>query len=131
MDYLELVAHQEKKTIAIDFDGVLHDDYLGFYDGTIYGRKFDGVDEGLKFIFEMGYTIVIFTAKAKPDRPLIGNKSGVELVWDWLKKHNLDKFVTAVTAEKPRALLYIDDKAVRHTDWVSTLNFVRALSNEV
>ena len=131
MNYLELVADEEKNTIAIDFDGVLHDDNLGFHDGTIYGRKFDGVDEALKSICDMGYKIIIFTAKAKADRPLVNNKTGIELVWEWLELHNLGKYIISVTAEKPRALLYIDDKAIRHTNWVATMRFVMALRNEL
>ena len=71
---------------------------------------------GKKFVFE-DYDVVIFTAKAKPDRGLINGKTGTQLVWEWLKKHDMDKFVTKVTAEKPRAVRYIDDKGVRFTSW--------------
>ena len=35
-------------TIAIDFDGVIHDDYLGFHDGTIYGPPIKGSLEAIK-----------------------------------------------------------------------------------
>ena len=63
------------------------------------------------------YDVVIFTAKAKPDRGLINGKTGTQLVWEWLKKHNMDKFVTKVTAERPRAVAYIDDKNIEFKDW--------------
>ena len=37
---------------------------------------------------------------------------------EWLKKHNLSEYVSKVTAEKPRALCYIDDKSVKFDgDW--------------
>ena len=55
---------------------------------------------------------MIFTAKAKSDRGLINGKTGTQLIWEWLKKHDMDKFVTKVTAEKPRAVAYIDDKGI-------------------
>ena len=59
----------------------------------------------------------IFTAKAKPDRGLVNGKTGTQLIWEWLKKHEMDEFVTKVTAEKPRAVAYIDDKGVKFESW--------------
>ena len=67
------------------------------------------------------YTLICYTAKAKPDRGLVNGKTGTELVWEWLKKYDMDKFVTKVTAEKPRAVAYIDDKGITFTDWKQTL----------
>ena len=106
----------ENRNLAIDFDGVIHDDYLGFHDGTIYGPVIEGSEVALRELSKT-FRIVIFTAKAKPSRPIIGGKTGVDLVNDWLKKHNLDKYISEVTAEKPRAIAYIDDKAIRFTSW--------------
>ena len=63
------------------------------------------------------YDVVIFTAKAKSDRGLINGKTGTQLIWEWLKKHDMDKFVTKVTAEKPRAVAYIDDKGISFDNW--------------
>ncbi len=131
MNYLEIVARDEEKSIAIDFDGVIHNDYLGFHDGTIYGEKFPGVDNALKTICAMGFEIIIFTAKAKPDRPLVNNKTGIELVWEWLELQELGQYIVAVTAEKPRAKVYIDDKAYRHKNWFETMEFLISLKNEI
>ena len=39
----------------------------------------------------------------------------------------MDKFVTKVTAEKPRAVCYIDDKGIRFTDWVDALESMETL----
>ena len=106
----------ELKNIAVDFDGVIHKNSKGYYDGTIYDEPIDGARTSLQKLSE-DYDVVIFTAKAKPDRGLINGKTGTQLVWEWLKKHDMDKFVTKVTAEKPRAVRYIDDKGVRFTSW--------------
>lgn len=106
----------EAKNLAIDFDGVLHDDYLGYHDGTCYGPLIEGSYEALQFLSKY-FKIIIFTAKAKPSRPLVNGKSGETLVWEWIREKNLDPFVSEVTAEKPRALAYIDDKAVRFESW--------------
>ncbi len=106
----------EKINIGIDFDGVIHKCSKGYYDGTIYDDPIEGSYEALEKISKE-YTIIVYTAKAKPDRGLVNGKSGTELVWAWLEKHDMAKFVSKVTSEKPRAVCYIDDKAVEFKNW--------------
>ena len=65
----------------------------------------------------------MFTAKAKSDRGLVNGKTGTELVWEWLKKHDMAKFVSKVTSEKPRAVIYIDDKAYHFTNWKDAVEY--------
>jgi hypothetical protein len=119
---------KDEMNIGIDFDGVIHNMYKGYHDGTIYGEPIQDALDSLKKISKK-YNIIVFTAKAKPDRPLVNGKTGVELVWDWLRKHNVDKYVKDVTAEKPRAVLYIDDNGFRFKDWKSTINFIETSFN--
>jgi hypothetical protein len=129
MDYQKLVLDDETKTIAIDFDGVIHSFEFGFHDGTIYGTPLPGSLESIKKIAEK-YKIVIYTAKAKKDRPLINGKTGTELVWEWLKKYEIDTLIADVTAEKPRAVCYIDDKAIQFINWDQALNDLSTFTNE-
>lgn len=104
--------------IAVDFDGVIHKCSKGYYDGTIYDDPVPGAAEGLKRLSEK-YTVIVYTCKAKKDRGLVDGKTGTELVWEWLRKHDLAQYVSMVTAEKPRAIVYIDDKAINFSDWDS------------
>ena len=106
----------EEINLGIDFDGVIHNNDKGFYDGTIYGDPIEGTEDALKTLADK-YTLICYTAKAKPDRMLINGKTGTELVWEWLKKHKFDKYISKVTSEKPRAVAYIDDKAIRFSNW--------------
>jgi hypothetical protein len=129
MDYLNKVIKDESQVIAIDFDGVIHSFELGFHDGTIYGTPIPGSIEAIKKISKK-YKIVIYTAKAKKDRPLINGKTGIELVWEWLKKYDIDQYIQEITAEKPRAICYIDDKAIRFINWNQTLNDLLNFTNE-
>lgn len=129
MDYKKLVDLEESITIAIDFDGVIHSHHLGFYDGTIYGNPIKGSLESIRKLSEK-FNIIIFTAKAKPDRPLINGKSGIELVWDWLKKHDIDNCIKEITSEKPRAICYIDDKAIKFENWNQALIDLKNFTNE-
>ena len=116
----------EKTNIGIDFDGVIHKNSKGYYDGTIYDEPIIGSKNAIKEISKK-YDIIIFTAKAKPDRPIIGGKTGKELVWEWLKIHGFAKYIKDVTSEKPRAVAYIDDKAIKFVDWKNTLEEINEI----
>jgi hypothetical protein len=129
MDYQNLITTEESNIIAIDFDGVIHSFELGFHDGTIYGTPIEGSIEAIKRIAKK-YKVVIYTAKAKKDRPLINGKDGITLVWDWLEKYDLSKYILDVTAEKPRCICYIDDKAIHFINWDQTLNDLSKFTNE-
>jgi hypothetical protein len=129
MSYQDRVKTEESRTIAIDFDGVIHSFELGFHDGTIYGTPIEGSIEAVRRIAEK-YTVVIYTAKAKKDRPLVNGKTGTELVWEWLEKYNLKEHIADVTAEKPRCICYIDDKAVQFLNWNQALNDLVKFTNE-
>ena len=111
----------ETYQIGIDFDGVIHKNSKGFYDGTIYDEPVPGAKEALEEISKK-YKIVVCSAKARKDRMLINGKTGVELIWEWLEGHNMSQYISEVTAEKPRAVCYIDDKAIQFLDWESALN---------
>lgn len=116
-DYNKLQKDENENQIAIDFDGVIHKNSKGFYDGAVYDEPIEDAIESIINIHNSGYTIVIFTAKAKTDRPLVNGKTGQDLVWEWLKKHKIDKYIKEVTSEKPRALYYIDDKGIKFENW--------------
>tara|TARA_Y100000385_G_C12891468_1_gene550144 strand:- start:398 stop:781 length:384 start_codon:yes stop_codon:yes gene_type:complete len=122
-NFIKKVVKNETNTLAIDFDGVIHDHNLGFYDGTCYGKPIEGAIDAIKLLAKK-YTIIIFTCKANPDRPLINGKTGTELVWGWLKDYNIDEYIKDVTYNKPNALFYIDDKAIPFNNWNNTLNHV-------
>jgi len=123
MKFYDEQKQQQANNISIDFDGVIHDDNKGWHDGTVYGRIIPGSKESIKELAK-DYTIIIFSAKARPDRPLVDGKTGVELIREWLAGHDLMQYVSDITHEKPRALCYIDDKAVRFTAWPSAMKAV-------
>jgi len=103
---------KELENIAIDFDGVVHTFDKGWHDGTCYGEPIEGSLEAIKKIAEK-YDIIIFSAKVRPDRPLVNGKTGKELVIEWLENKGVMKYVKDITHEKPRAQFYIDDKAIK------------------
>jgi len=117
------LLEDEFKQIGIDFDGVIHACTKGYHDGTIYDDPVPGSYSALEILYKK-YEIVIYSAKARSDRPLVNGKTGIQLIWEWLEKHDMKQFVKDVTAEKPRAIFYIDDRAIRFFDWNSCLKEV-------
>lgn len=113
----------ERKVLAIDFDGVIHNAHLGWGDGTCYGEPIDGAIDAIKELSKK-FEIVIFTAKAKPDRPMVDGKTGIELVKEWFEKYLILDCISAITSEKPRAEIYIDDNGYRFQNWKDTIKFV-------
>lgn len=116
----------ELNNVAIDFDGVIHDFDKGWHDGTCYGEPLPGSIEAIKNLSKK-YNIIIFTAKAKKNRPLVNGKTGLELVKEWLEKYDLLDYVNEITSEKPRAKIYIDDNGYRFENWAKTLNDIEEI----
>jgi len=120
-DFPEDWARDSEMQIAIDFDGVIHDPFDGARNGECYGGIIPGAKEAIIKLAEK-YEVVLFTCKGRPNGPVYENgNTGVDLVWNWLYEHGLAEYVKDVTATKPNARCYIDDKAVRHTDWGNTM----------
>ena len=122
--FIKKVESQETKVLAIDFDGVIHRNSLGFHDGTVYDDPIEGSLEAIKSLSTQ-YDIVIFSCKALEDRPLIGGKTGIQLIEQWLQKHKILQYIKEVTFKKPRAHLYIDDKGYRFENWKDSLDFIK------
>ena len=112
---------ENKRNIAIDFDGVIHACSRGYYDGTVYDGPINGSLEAIELLYDKGFKIFIYSCKSRSDRPSVDGKSGTEMIWDWLEKYNVKHFITDVVSEKPRATCFIDDKGIRFTNWEEKL----------
>jgi hypothetical protein len=116
----------ETYQIGVDFDGVVHKNSKGFFDGTVYDEPVNGIIDLLE-VLSKKYKLVLFSAKAREDRMLINGKTGIQLIDAWLIDNNLRHYFTDITAEKPRALCYIDDKAVRFTNVNSCIDKLKEI----
>ena len=56
--------------VGVDFDGVIHANSKGFYDGTVYDEPIPGAREALAKLSER-FVIIVYSAKARKDRMLI------------------------------------------------------------
>lgn len=118
-----------KEVIAVDFDGVMHKNSKGYFDGAVYDDIVEGTKEALQFL-STKYKLIIYTCKADPERPLVNGKNGIELIEEWLEKQQINQYISGITNKKPRALFYIDDKAIRFTNWVTVIDKVSRLEKE-
>ena len=129
-EYDKLQHHENNNQVAIDFDGVVHGNSKGFHDGTVYDPPIEGSVEAIKWFHSQGLDIVLFTAKVKPDRPLVDGKTGEELIWEWLAKYEINSYIKEITCEKPRAIVYIDDRGIRFESWEQTLKQFNEIYNK-
>ena len=104
----------KKKTLAIDFDGVIHKYSQGFKGlDNIYDGPMDGTYEALTKLKEEGYTLKILSSRPK------------EYIIKWLEENNLDKFITEVSNHKFPASLYIDDRGFNFKNWGQCLTNIK------
>lgn len=125
-DFITQITNDVNRILCIDFDGVIHNHKLGFHDGTIYGDPIPGALDSIKQLSTQ-YTLIIYTCKANPNRPLINGKTGTELIWDWLTKHGISQCISDVTYTKPNAVAYIDDKAIKFENWSQVSEEIKLL----
>lgn len=87
---------KQPRTIAIDFDGVLHE-YEGYKGGQILGPR-PGAKQAVTDLLQAGHTVVVFTTRPST------------LVAPWLQEHGFPSL--PVTATKSPFWAIIDDRAI-------------------
>src|SRR5258708_970132 len=100
--------------LAIDFDRTIHD-IDNPIEGMKMGKPMPGAEEALEAIKDAGHQIIIHTTRAKTEK-------STEVVQEWLDYWDLP--YSDITAVKPNADYYIDDRGLRHTTWLDTLTLL-------
>ena len=108
--------------ICIDLDGTL---CKNLKDGETYETvaPMEGAVDVVNKLKSKGHYIIIYTARRM--KTLNSNIGAIiaeqgPVVINWLAKHNIP--YDELLFGKPLADIYIDDKALKFTDWANTLN---------
>ncbi len=108
----------KQRVICVDFDGVIHRYSKGWQDGAIYDPPMEGAKEELERLVSKDYKVIILTTRLNPevndDINLEKNK-----ISKWLSANGFQRgtHYHDITAVKPIAGIYIDDRALRFTNW--------------
>ncbi len=114
-------------SIAFDFDGVVHRYRKGWADGTIYDQPVEGALEGLVSLLAKGESVFILSTRDPQQikrwfEGVAHFPYPVEEIPVDVKFWNKPK-VLGVTNRKLPATHYVDDRAVRFTNWRDILNY--------
>lgn len=113
-------------TVAVDFDGVIHQYSKGWADGSIYDPPVEGSIEALITLMERHAVFIHTTRDAGQVADwLMGFGFAVEtehggVFWN-------TRGVLLVTNRKLPAMVYVDDRAVRFTDWGSASKQIKEI----
>ena len=98
----------DKKTICIDFDGVIHDYSKGYQGEDVFGQMIPNADVGTSVLKKNGWSIIIFTTRKKTDK-----------LEQWLKEHNIEYDYINENPTQPDnasgkiiADVYLDDRGI-------------------
>ena len=96
----------KRKTISIDFDGVIHKYSKGFQGvDNAYDSPMEGAIESIEKLYNEGYILKILSSRPK------------EVIYPWLEKYGLSKYIKEVSNHKFPATVYIDDRGFLFKNW--------------
>lgn len=100
-------------TIVFDFDGVIHRYNSGWQGATVIpDLPVTGIGDAIRDIRKDGYKVVVVSTRCS-------EPGGIEAISGWLLEHDI--VVDDISAEKPPALMYIDDRAICFDGHAETL----------
>lgn len=112
-DKIRASAHNKSKTLAIDFDGVIHSYRRGWTGETPIDGPMPGIEDALKELKSQGWSLVIMSTR------------NPEKIMEWLDFYGLVDYFDDITNTKIPAKLYIDDRGYHFQNWEDTINFVK------
>lgn len=135
------------KTVAIDFDGVIHAYSKGWQDGSVYDEPISQVFTVIGSLMDSGYSVFVFSTRSSRqikkwldfhtqvseyDKLGMGNDPGryLETKYGFIckripfwKKFWNEKYILGITKRKLPANVYVDDRALRFDgDWIKTFD---------
>ena len=111
------------KGIAVDLDGVIleYDKWKGI---DHFGEPIPGAKESLQKLRNLGFKIIIYTTRVNKinTKKSFTQRDIIKLIEQKLKEYNIP--FDEISTEKPLAKYYIDDRAIRFTNWEEVMDFI-------
>lgn len=103
-----------KPIVCLDFDGVIHSYTSGWEGATVISDPpVTHMYEALAAIHDEYYTILCSSRCS-----IYGGKEAIQR---WLDKYDLSQFIDEIVANKPAAMVYIDDRGITFDGDATTL----------
>jgi hypothetical protein len=111
-------------TIALDFDGVVNSYKSGYIENRLPDPPVEGALDFIRSVQDAGYRVAIHTTRAT-------TPAAVDLIRWYLKAHGLEESRAdkVLISLKPKAMVYIDDRAYRFTGSWPSLGEVKMLGD--
>ena len=100
-----------KPTLAIDFDGVIHD-YSSVIEAGKMGQPVKGARQAMELLKAEGYTLAIYSIKAE-------TSYGTKKLLEWLEMNEIP--YDEVCVVRPAAAIYLDDRGLEFRTWKKAL----------
>lgn len=115
------------KTIAIDFDGVIHTYDKGWGDGTIYGELIPGSEAAIRSLMD-DYAVIIFTTRWPAQVAVwIEQQTEIPCTTEHDEVFWNEQGILLITNHKYPAVAYIDDRAIKFENWPQTMGEIAKL----
>ncbi len=101
------------KRLLLDLDGVLFPYSRGWDTGSLYESPMPGAVEAVNKLVGQGFTYVVFTTRMYMADDPIQQRLDIS---NWLNKHGFPP-PEDITCQKMPCLAYVDDRAIRFTNW--------------
>lgn len=110
-----------KKTVCLDFDGVIHS-YISGWQGIaiIPDPPVEGTKDAIERL-RVKYFVYIHSTRCRISE-------GREAIRSWLKKYNI--VVDDICERKPFAVMYIDNRGIRFRSWIDCMAEIRTLETQ-
>ncbi|MDR1232158.1 MAG: hypothetical protein LBK61_12265 [Spirochaetaceae bacterium] len=113
-----VIIPDRKKTVAVDFDGVINSYKSGWKGPTETDEPVVGAAHALRELFELGHKIIVFSTRANTPE---GEKTIRDYIMEITETPEIYNSIE-ITDRKPVADVYIDDRAIPFAgDWKEIL----------
>ena len=124
------MSKNNKRTVAVDFDGVIHAYSKGYHDGTCYDVAIERAEESLTKLLK-DHQVFILSARDPEDIKYLMAIHMPQFVTRVIPVDSDIKFwdvddVIGITRLKLPAIVYIDDRAQRFVSWESIMFYKKS-----